>query len=132
VTAFECFAVIDMYRSGEPLLFRVDVVNNFAVKESMVKDNSIREQMFASIASWLSSELSQKQWCHQQGIAYHIFHYWYRKYRDEHQESTGSNSFVQLAVKPEPGASCEVIFRDGTKIIFQEAVPAQYLKTLLF
>lgn len=34
------------YTSGEPLLFRIDVVNNFAAKEGMVKDNSIREHMF--------------------------------------------------------------------------------------
>jgi hypothetical protein len=112
-------------------LFRIDVVNNFAAKEGMVKDNSIREQMFASIASWLSSELSQKQWCQDHGITYHVFHYWYRKYRDEHPASTNDNSFVRLTVKPE-GVSCEVIFTDGTKIIFREAVPAQYLKSLLF
>jgi hypothetical protein len=42
-------------------------------QQSMVKDNSIREQMFASIASWLSSELSQKQWCQDKGITYHVF-----------------------------------------------------------
>jgi hypothetical protein len=113
-------------------LFRVDVVDNFAAKEGMVKDNSIREQMFASIASWQSSELSQKQWCDQQGITYHIFHYWYRKYRDEHPESTGDNSFVRLTVTPKVDAGCEVIFTDGTKIIFREVVPAQYLKSLLF
>jgi hypothetical protein len=86
---------------------------------------------FASIGSWLSSEVSQKQWCHDQGIAYHVFHYWYRKYRDEHPASTNDNSFVRLTVKPE-GVCCEVIFTDGTKIIFREAVPAQYLKSLLF
>jgi hypothetical protein len=113
-------------------LFRIDSVDNFTGKESMAKDESIREQMFASIASWQSSELSQKQWCQDQGITYHVFHYWYRKYRDEHPESTGNNSFVQLAVKPETGAGCEVVFTDGTKIIFREAVPAQYLKSLLF
>ena len=113
-------------------MLRVDVVNIFAVKEGMVKDNSIREQMFASIASWQSSELSQKQWCQDQGITYHVFHYWYRKYRDEHPESTDNNSFVRLTVNPEAGASCEVIFADGTKIIFREAVPVQYLKSLLF
>jgi hypothetical protein len=113
-------------------LFRIDVVNNFAAKEGMVKDNSIREQMFASITSWMSSELSKKQWCEDQGITYHVFHYWYRKYRDEHPESTDDNSFVRLTVKPDVGASCEVIFADGTKIIFREAVHAQYLKSLLF
>jgi hypothetical protein len=121
-----------MYASGEPLLFRVDIVNIFAAKEDMVKDNSIREQMFASISSWLSSELSQKQWCQDRGITYHVFHYWYRKYRDEHPESTDISSFVRLTVKPEPGASCEVIFTDGTRIVFREAIPAQFLKSLLF
>jgi hypothetical protein len=113
-------------------LLRIDGIDNFASKAGMVKDESIREKMFASIASWQSSDLSQKQWCDRQGIIYHVFHYWYRKYRDEHPESTGDNSFVRLTVKPETGASCEVIFTDGTKIIFREAVPAQYLKTLLF
>lgn len=98
----------------------------------MVKDDSIRKKMFASIASWQFSELSQKRWCDQQGITYHIFHYWYRKYREEHQQSTGNDSFVRLTVKPESDASCEVVFADGTKIIFREAVPAQYLKSLLF
>jgi hypothetical protein len=112
-------------------LFRIDGVDNFAEKEDMVKDNSIREQMFASITSWLSSELSQKQWCQDQGITYHVFHYWYRKYRDEHPESPNDNSFVRLTVKPEAGASCEIIFADGTKIIFREAIPAKYLKNLL-
>jgi hypothetical protein len=113
-------------------LFNADVLYNFAAKEPMVKDNSIREQMFASIVSWLSSELSQKQWCQDQGITYHVFHYWYRKYRDEHPVSTDDNSFVRLTVKPEVDASCEVVFTDGTKIIFRQAVPAQYLKSLLF
>jgi len=110
----------------------IDGGDNFTRKDSMGKDDSIREQMFASIASWQTSELSQKEWCRQQGITYHIFHYWYRKYRDEHPESTGDNSFVRLTVTPEVGASCEVTFTDGTKILFREAVPAQYLKSLLF
>jgi hypothetical protein len=39
-------------------LFRINGADNFAEKESMVKDESIRERMFASIASWLSTELS--------------------------------------------------------------------------
>ena len=98
----------------------------------MVKDDSIREQMFASITSWQTSDLTQKEWCRQQGVAYHIFHYWYRKYRDEYPESDNANAFVRLAVKPEANASCEVVFADGTKILFREPVPVHYLKSLLF
>jgi hypothetical protein len=98
----------------------------------MAKDETIREKMFSSIVSWQSSDLSQKEWCRQQGITYHIFHYWYRKYREQQPEPDHANAFVRLAVKPESDASCEVVFTDGTKILFREAVPVHYLKSLLF
>ena len=98
----------------------------------MIKDESIREQMFASIASWQSSELSQKEWCQKQGITYHVFHYWYRKYRELAPESTDASSFVRLSVKAVDNASCEIVFVDGTKIVFREPVPVHYLKSLLF
>jgi hypothetical protein len=88
----------------------------------MAKSESSREQMFASIASWQDSSLSQKEWCRQQDIAYHIFHYWYRIYREEHPEPDKESSFVHLSVKPEANASCEVVFTDGTKILFREPV----------
>jgi hypothetical protein len=80
----------------------------------MAKNESVREQMFASIVSWQQSDLSQKEWCRQQDIAYHIFHYWYRVYREEHQQPGKGDSFVRLSVKPEANASCEVVFADGT------------------
>jgi hypothetical protein len=98
----------------------------------MVKDDSIREQMFASIASWQLSDLTQKEWCRHQGVTYHIFHYWYRRYREQQSAPSGDNAFVRLTVKPEANASCEVVFTDGTKILFREPVPVQYLKSLLF
>ena len=98
----------------------------------MAKNESVREQMFASIASWQQSDLSQKEWCRQQNIAYHIIHYWYRIYREEHPQKGDDSSFVKLSVKPEADASCEVVFTDGTKILFREPVKVDYLKSLLF
>jgi hypothetical protein len=98
----------------------------------MSKNDSVRGKMFASIASWQQSDLSQKEWCRQQDIAYHIFHYWYRVYREEHPQLDRNNSFVKLSVKPEANASCEVVFTDGTKILFREPVTVHYLKSLLF
>jgi hypothetical protein len=98
----------------------------------MAKNESVREQMFVSIASWQQSDLSQKEWCRRQDIAYHIFHYWYRIYREEHSQTDHDNSFVKLSVKPEANASCEVVFTDGTKILFREPVTVQFLKSLLF
>ena len=98
----------------------------------MAKNESVREQMFASIVSWQQSDLSQKECCRQQDIAYHIFHYWYRVYREEHTQSGTDDSFVSVSVKPEANASCEVVFTDGTKILFREPVTVHYLKSLLF
>lgn len=102
------------------------------MKTVMAKNESVREKMFASIASWRRSELSQKEWCKQQDIPYHIFHYWYRVYREEHLQAGNDGSFVKLSVKPEADASCEVVFADGTKILFREPVTVHYLKSLLF
>jgi hypothetical protein len=96
----------------------------------MAKSESTREQMFASIASWQASDVSQKEWCRQQELAYHVFHYWYRVYREEHAQPDNDNSFVRLSVKAE--ASCEVVFTDGTKVVFHEPISVQYLKSLLF
>jgi hypothetical protein len=98
----------------------------------MSKNELVREQMFASIASWQQSDLSQKEWCRQQNIAYHIFHYWYSIYREEHPQPDNDNSFVRLSVKPEVNSSCEVVFTDGTKILFREPVTVHFLKSLLF
>lgn len=86
----------------------------------MSKDESIREKMFASISSWQARDLSQKEWCRQQEISYHIFHYWYRRYGEQQLEPPGDNGFVRLSVNPPTDASCELIFADGTKIIFRE------------
>jgi hypothetical protein len=98
----------------------------------MTKDESVREKMFASIASWRASILSQKEWCRQQEIPYHIFHYWYRRYREQDQAPATDSGFVRLAVTAPAYACCEVIFTDGAKIVFREPVPVQYLKSLLF
>ena len=98
----------------------------------MAKDESVRKQMFASIASWQTSDLSQKEWCRQQKIAYHVFHYWYRVYRTAHAEPVNESPFVRLTMKAEANACCEVVFSDGTKVIFGEPVSIQYLKSLLF
>jgi hypothetical protein len=73
----------------------------------MSKDDSVREKMFASIASWQTGDLFQKEWCRQQGVIYHIFHYWYRIYREQHSEPAGDSAFVHLKVKPAVDASCE-------------------------
>lgn len=98
----------------------------------MVKDAQLRDRMFSSIRSWQQSDATQKEWCQQQGIPYHIFHYWYRKFKDQQGLADDDGAFVQLAVTSPTATSCEVFFADGTRIVFHQSVPVQYLKSLLF
>jgi hypothetical protein len=48
-----------------------------------------RDQLLEMISQWQKSGLTQKSYCVQNGIGYHIFHYWYKIYKSE-KESTGS------------------------------------------
>ena len=98
----------------------------------MVKGEQVQEKMFSCIRSWQQSDVSQKEWCSQQNIPYHIFHYWYRKYKDQQGTAEDKGAFVQLAITSGPAAGCEVVFTDGTRIVFHQPVGVRYLKDLLF
>ncbi|HEY4195132.1 MAG TPA: hypothetical protein VGM63_06335 [Mucilaginibacter sp.] len=85
------------------------------------------------IESWKRSGQSQKAWCRQQEIAYHIFHYWYQQYRKVHAQPEATQDFISLSVKSETTPSCcEVVYVDGTRVVFHEPVSVSYLKSLLF
>ena len=98
----------------------------------MGKSEQVQDKMFACIRSWQQSDVSQKEWCRQQEIPYHIFHYWYRKYKDQQAPADGKGAFVQLAMTSRPATGCEVVFADGTRIVFHQPVGAAYLKDLLY
>lgn len=88
-----------------------------------------RQQQLAMIASWQQSGISQKQYCLQNNIAYHIFHYWYKIYRADQPADSGS--FVTLNIGPQPPANVEIYLTDGRRIIFHQPVSADYLKVLI-
>lgn len=88
-----------------------------------------RQQQFAMIASWQQSGISQKQYCLQNNIGYHIFHYWYKIYRAD--QSADSGSFVTLNIGPQRQANVEIYLTDGRRIIFHQPVSADYLKVLI-
>ena len=98
----------------------------------MAKDEQAQEKMFACIRSWQRSDVSQKEWCRQQDVPYHLFHYWYRKYKDQQEAADEKGGFVQLAMSCSPATGCEVVFTDGTRIVFHQPVGVKYLKDLLF
>lgn len=100
----------------------------------MQYDKNTQEGMFAIIASWQQSKLSQKAYCEQNDIRYHVFHYWYRRYRTKQSGSTEA-SFIPLTVKPSfsdvTHPVIEVVLADGKRILFHEHVTSDFLKAVI-
>ena len=100
----------------------------------MQYNKQTQEDMLRMIGSWKQSGLSQKAYCEQNNIRYYIFHYWYKRFRDQHGV-VGDASFVPLNVKPSTfpvsNSAIEFVLPDGKRILFHQAVSADYLKTLI-
>jgi hypothetical protein len=93
----------------------------------------VREQMFKLIEQWQQSGLTQNIFCEQQSIRYHVFHYWYKRYRQVHSDAENNNSnFVKLQIaKPVTSGLVEINFPGGMRIIFHEPVSSNYIKALI-
>ena len=115
------------------MLWEHNLANSFAVKKYMQSSTQLRQQKLAMIDAWQQSGLSQKQYCLQNNIAYHIFHYWYKRYRDK-QAARGSDpaGFIPLTVNvASAGGYIELQFPDGKKILFHGPVSVDYLKAMI-
>ena len=62
-----------------------------------------RQQKLAMIAGWQQSGLSQKQYCLEQNIPYHVFYYWYRQSRDKAAERGEFSIGGRIPVNPSGG-----------------------------
>ena len=93
----------------------------------------VRLQMFKFIEEWQQSKLTQKEYCGQQSIKYHVFHYWYKCYRQQQPGAVGkSSSFVKLQIaKQVTGSAIEILFPGGIRLFFHEPVSSNYLKALI-
>lgn len=101
----------------------------------MQYDKQTQEDMFNKIASWKESGLSQKAYCEQNNIRYYVFHYWYKRYRDQ-QEAVGGNAFIPVNIRSSPclaacAANIEMILPDGKRILFHQPLASDYLKALI-
>jgi hypothetical protein len=99
----------------------------------MQADQSSRESIFASIRQWQSSGLSQKSFCKANQIRYHVFHYWYRVFKDTSEQNPSTvASFVRVHVPPvSTDLFADVSFPVGSKVTFYQPVSSEYLKSLL-
>ncbi|MDP4188881.1 MAG: hypothetical protein Q8905_12590 [Bacteroidota bacterium] len=93
----------------------------------------VREHMFKLIEQWQQSSLTQNVFCQQQSIKYHVFHYWYKRYRGQHAgRQSNATSFVKLQVaKPAFSGSVEIYYPGGIRLVFHEPVSSSYLKSLI-
>jgi hypothetical protein len=91
-------------------------------------------QMFPQIQKWELSGLSQKEFCERHDIKPHVFYYWLRHYRAESQVfSKETSGFVSVQMEESPGESVvvEVIYVNGTRVVFKEGVGLNFLRGLL-
>lgn len=92
----------------------------------------LRQEKFSMIEHWQQSGLTQKQYCQQQDIAYHSFHYWYKRYRISCDESkSGDLPFMLLTPSDSITCHTELSLPDGRRLIFHQPVAADFLKILL-
>lgn len=93
-----------------------------------------RAQMFSTILNWQQSGLSQKAYCQQNDIRYHVFHYWYKSYRDKHKSLADNNSsFIPLQIKSclPLSVTAELVLADGRRLLFHQPVDANFLRSLI-
>lgn len=90
--------------------------------------------MFPVIRAWEQSGLSQKEFCIQHGLKPHILCYWRQRYQDQAQSAIQSaNGFVSIEMDQEIDQSvlAEVIYPNGTRVVFKERVRLGFLQGLL-
>src|SRR3954464_11570902 len=95
-----------------------------------------KEQMYTHIEQWKGSGISQKVYCEQQAVKYHVFHYWYKLYRDERladQESKPLTPFIPLTLNTSPVAAAfvELHLSGGHRLVFHQVISVDYLKALI-
>jgi hypothetical protein len=95
-------------------------------------DNTLQQLMFSLIEVWKSSGKTQMEFCKEKDIAYHKFHYWFRKYSREGSESTpGSFTRINVSSQPVRSGFIELIYPDGRKLVFNQHVDPAFLRSLL-
>jgi hypothetical protein len=99
----------------------------------MSSPSSIRQERYDMIADWQQSGQTQKQYCQAQNIPYHVFHYWYKQYRNSQQPPLAALPGFSTVSLPavSDSASAALVLPDGRRIVFYQPVSCDYLRTLI-
>lgn len=99
----------------------------------MENSDEVKNKMFIHIDQWKNSNQSQKSYCIDHNIRYHVFHYYFKRYRAAHAgRKDNTPSFVKLQLEQSPArAHAELILPDGKRLVFHEPVGSDFLKALI-
>lgn len=100
----------------------------------MTSDKSkYRQQMFSMIEDWKRSGQNQRAYCQSHSISYHQFHYWYKRYKIAQAPADDSrSSFIEVQLPAVQNHDyAEVIYPDGKRVLFHQAVDVSFLKALI-
>lgn len=85
--------------------------------------------MFDLIESCLSSGLTKREFCQQQGIKLSLFYYWQKRYR-QHQEADAG--FLPVQINGRQGASdIEIVYPNGVQVRLNGGVPLSFIRLLI-
>ena len=96
----------------------------------MQSKEEVKKQMFDKISQWQQSSLSQKAFCKQHNIVYHVFHYYYGRFRIKENDEPSKFIKLQLA-PPYVSAHTELVLPDGKRLLFNQGASADFLKALI-
>jgi hypothetical protein len=92
-----------------------------------------RQQMLSMVEDWKRSGQNQRAYCQAHSISYHQFHYWYKRYKMGQVPGNDSgSSFIEVQLPaPQSHDYAEVIYPDGKRVLFHQAVDVSFLKALI-
>jgi hypothetical protein len=88
------------------------------------------EKYFPLIESYSTSGLSVKQFCEEHQLKECTYWYWKKKHQEQTKPSI--KGFAPLLIEQKKSAAAvSIIYADGTRLVFENAVEASLLKQLL-
>ncbi len=88
--------------------------------------------MFPLINKWQASGISLKEFCNNHNLSVHIFYYWLRKYKQQHNSlSTGFIPVEVNAVEEPSKTEVQILYPNGVQITLSDQVSTPRIKALI-
>lgn len=94
------------------------------------------EQMRQLYEQWCSEDISKQAFCNQNGLVYHKFNYWVKKFRNDSAESPVSQKGFSRIVthsrleQPQRQVLATFVFASGARLELFAALDAAFIREL--